>query len=150
MFKIFRDLSAGANLEALAHSKISRVLLGKHFRKAGSIYLSLYSVLRQNWGAWCFPQQLSRQGVESKQEQPGIVAYSNLTQAFEYQSLRSEERILNIISCQQFSTLVLTELFSVLPNLILAVLRWVQHHIVETGPTQDPGRSRLMVQVRRI
>lgn len=54
MFKIFRDLSTGANLEAnaptLAQSKISRVLLGKLclFRKAGSIYLSPHPVLKQN------------------------------------------------------------------------------------------------------
>lgn len=50
MFKIFRDLSAVGNLETdvptLAHSKITRVLLGKLclFRKAGSIYLSPHSV----------------------------------------------------------------------------------------------------------
>lgn len=54
MFKIFRDLSAGANLEAnvptLAYSKISRVLLGKLclFRKTGSIYLFSLLVLKQN------------------------------------------------------------------------------------------------------
>lgn len=54
MFKIFRDLSAGANLEGnvhtLAHCKISRVLLGKLClsRKAGSIYLSPHPVSKQN------------------------------------------------------------------------------------------------------